>query len=232
MAGLNTRFHDAGVDCPKYLLPWKNESVITEILEQLTLNFNFKEIILLANKRDSYFKNKLRIATDKFGVHIHYIGDTIGQADTAAIGATISNYDGPILIHNADTILFNRNIKCIQDSLLVNDAYIDVFLSENPAYCYLNTYQGKIRNINEKKSVTGKASSGLYGFKSAQYYKQNFLEVVKTNVESEIYISDVLTKILNDGGSIGYDKVQSSDDTIVIGSPKEYWEAATCAQQN
>ena len=35
MAGLNTRFHDVGFDIPKYLLPWREETIIYEILKQL-----------------------------------------------------------------------------------------------------------------------------------------------------------------------------------------------------
>ena len=52
MAGLNTRFHDVGFDIPKYLLPWREETIIYEILKQLG---TFDEVLLLANKRDVYF---------------------------------------------------------------------------------------------------------------------------------------------------------------------------------
>jgi NDP-sugar pyrophosphorylase family protein len=231
MAGLNTRFHDVGVDCPKYLLPWGNESIITEILEQLTKDYNFKEIMLLANKRDSYFKHKLRLATDKFGVNIYYIGDTHGQAETAAIAAKMTELDCPILFHNADTIISDRSMKGIQEFLIRNDAYIDTFYADNPAYCYVNVDHEKIISIDEKKTITGIASSGLYGFKSAKEYLKAYDQTVKF-ASSETYISDVLQTILKNGGSIAINERIHSQSffknraaTKVIGSPKEYWEA-------
>jgi NDP-sugar pyrophosphorylase family protein len=59
MAGLNTRFHDAGFDIPKYLLPWGESTIIAEIIKELTKNYSFEQIILLPNIRDSYFKPQL-----------------------------------------------------------------------------------------------------------------------------------------------------------------------------
>ena len=73
MAGLNTRFHDVGFDIPKYLLPWNNHTIIHEILKQLG---KFDEVLLLANKRDMYFKPQLLETIEPLGLtenNIHYI---------------------------------------------------------------------------------------------------------------------------------------------------------------
>ena len=68
MAGLNTRFHDVGFDIPKYLLPWGDETIIHSILKNLG---EFDDVVLLANKRDEYFKN--------FRPFFHYVDDVLVQ---------------------------------------------------------------------------------------------------------------------------------------------------------
>ena len=56
MAGYNTRFHDVGFDIPKYLLPWNGTTIIHDIIQNLG---ETHQTVLVANKRDAYFKDQL-----------------------------------------------------------------------------------------------------------------------------------------------------------------------------
>ena len=79
----NTRFHDVGFDVPKYLL-WR-DTCIVQIVDEFQKDYKFDDVLLLANKRDQYFKNDLVKEIEKIGLsekNIHYIGDTNGQAHT------------------------------------------------------------------------------------------------------------------------------------------------------
>lgn len=218
MAGFNTRFHHVGFDMPKYLLPWQSKTIINEILLKLTDNYRFTDIHLVANIRDIYFRKQLVDATLEFSPKIHYIGDTRGQAQTAAIAA--ETVTGPVLIHNADTILYNRNVNDIVNILRTSDAYVDVFSASSPAYCYVTADNNKVTAIMEKKTITPYASSGLYGFKDAETYLKYFKAI--SDKSDEIYISDVLAEMLSDKLSIGINAVDDQQKTLVIGSPQEY----------
>jgi dTDP-glucose pyrophosphorylase len=162
MAGLNTRFHDVGFDIPKYLLPWREETIIYEILKQLG---TFDEVLLLANKRDVYFMPDLIKTIEPLGLgkdNIHYIGDTNGQAHTAYIGASLlKNRVQTFFVHNADTLLIGRDFKSIES--VMSDAYVDVFIANNPKYSYVRSKDGFVTEIAEKSSISPFASSGLYG---------------------------------------------------------------------
>lgn len=222
MAGFNTRFHDAGFDIPKYLLPWGESTVIREILTQLTSDGAFKEIILLANRRDRYFADSLESSVAEFEPSIHYIGDTLGQAHTAYIGAALSLSGGPILIHNADTIVTHRDIKKIGGLLVKHDAFIDVFSGDNPAFCFVDCQDGKAIGIAEKKRLTKHASSGLYGFKSAADYAEWYTKALDAHRGGEVFVSDVLAQIISHKKSIAVNQLNTREETIVIGSPQEY----------
>lgn len=222
MAGLNTRFHDVGFDIPKYLLPWKNETIIYEILKQLG---TFDEVLLLANKRDYYFMPDLVKTIEPLSLdknNIHYIGDTNGQAHTAYIGASLlKNKTQTFFVHNADTLLIGRDFKSIEETM--SDAYIDVFIANNPKYSYVRSKDGLVTEIAEKSTISPFASSGLYGFYNAKLYENMYESLSENFTGKEMYIADVLDYMIKSNNLfVGLNELNNSYETIVLGTPQEY----------
>ena len=222
MAGLNTRFHDVGFDIPKYLLPWREETIIYEILKQLG---TFDEVLLLANKRDVYFMPDLIKTIEPLGLgknNIHYIGDTNGQAHTAYIGASLlKNKLQTFFVHNADTLLIGRDFKSIESTM--SDAYVDVFIANNPKYSYVRSKDGLVTEIAEKSSISPFASSGLYGFYNAQLYEKMYETLSENFTGKEMYIANVLDYMIkNNNLFVGLNELNNSYETIVLGTPQEY----------
>ena len=222
MAGLNTRFHDVGFDIPKYLLPWREETIIYEILKQLG---TFDEVLLLANKRDVYFMPDLIKTIGPLGLgknNIHYIGDTNGQAHTAYIGASLlKNKLQTFFVHNADTLLIGRDFKSIESTM--SDAYVDVFVANNPKYSYVRSKDGLVTEIAEKSSISPFASSGLYGFYNAQLYEKMYEALSENFTGKEMYIANVLDYMIkNNNLFVGLNELNNSYETIVLGTPQEY----------
>jgi dTDP-glucose pyrophosphorylase len=221
MAGYNTRFHDVGFDIPKYLLPWNGTTIIHDILK----NFgDVHQTVLVANKRDVYFKEQLLETIQPLGLNegsIIYIGDTKGQAHTAEIGLTqLLRSSLPTFIHNADTVVSGRNLGMIANLLNHYDAYIDVFVGNSPKYSYVRAYEDTVLEIVEKKQISPYASSGLYGFSSANLYKQFYNRCVQQS--EELYISDVMQKMISATKKVFMNSLGGNQDTIVLGSPQEY----------
>ena len=222
MAGLNTRFHDVGFDIPKYLLPWREETIIYEILKQLG---TFDEVLLLANKRDVYFMPDLIKTIEPLGLgknNIQYIGDTNGQAHTAYIGASLlKNKLQTFFVHNADTLLIGRDFKSIESTM--SDAYVDVFIANNPKYSYVRSKDGLVTEIAEKSSISPFASSGLYGFYNAQLYEKMYEALSENFTGKEMYIANVLDYMIkNNNLFVGLNELNNSYETIVLGTPQEY----------
>jgi len=222
MAGLNTRFHNVGFDIPKYLLPWKNSVIIFEILKNLKAD----KVHLIAHQRDKYFKKELIKAINPLGLttkNLIYIGDTEGQAQTAKEGLQIINLkSGPIFFHNADTILINRKLSKITNQLSKEfTAYIDIFHGDSEKYSYVEISEGNlVKNIKEKKIISKFASSGLYGFQNKEIFLKYYKKLEKK--EGELYISDILKKMIKFDEKIFTNKIFHKDKTIVLGSPEEY----------
>jgi len=226
MAGFNTRFHDVGFDLPKYLLPWDGETVINKILQAMLSKYKFKKIMLIANQRDIYFKNKLLNSVKKNGLtqdNIVYIGDTAGQAHTAAIAAQLEKDDElPICVYNADTIIYNRDFNLIEKDLLTGEAHIDVFIANSKKYCYVRAKNRLVYEIAEKKQISSYATSGLYCFKNSQVYLDSYHEILNNYIEKEMYVSDVLLSMLKNEKKIFINDFDQSHETIVLGTPEEY----------
>ena len=226
MAGYNTRFHDVGFDIPKYLLPWNGTTIIHDILK------NFGEVqqtVLIANKRDVYFKDQLLETIKPLGLNendILYIGDTKGQAHTAAVGiGQLYNTEMPTYIHNADTIVKGRNLKTIGDVMNDEyDAYIDVFVGNSPKYSYVRAFEETVLEIVEKKQISPYASSGLYGFLTASLYMNYFdsLWAKQYEEKSELYVADVIQSMISSDRKVYMNGLGNNQETIVLGSPQEY----------
>jgi dTDP-glucose pyrophosphorylase len=222
MAGYNTRFHDVGFDIPKYLLPWNGTTIIHDIIQ------NFGEVsqtVLVANKRDVYFKDQLLETIKPLGLeekNILYIGDTKGQAHTAAIGIGQIHYtELPTFIHNADTIVKGRSLDLIADSMNdMYDAYIDVFVGNSPKYSYVRAFEDTVLEIVEKKQISPYASSGLYGFLTASMYMSYYDSLIQK--DHELYIADVIQNMIGAGRRAFMNGLGNNQETIVLGSPQEY----------
>ena len=222
MAGLNTRFHNVGFDIPKYLLPWKNTTIIAEIVK----NLNVKNVYLVAHNRDDYFRKDLLDSLSFLNFNnenLIYIGDTEGQAETAAESLKFINSNNePVFFHNSDTILINRNIdKIATDISKKYSAYIDIFYGDSPKYSYVEVSDNLlVKDIKEKKIISKYASSGLYGFRSKDIYLNYYNKLEKNR--GELFISNVLEKMLNKNEKIITNSINPNDKTIVLGSPQEY----------
>lgn len=223
MAGRYMRFISEGYKIPKYLLPWGNKPILSEIIHELTKTGHFSNVYLITNKRDEMFLPHVRSVLKAYGIaveNIFSIEDTSGQAETAYRGLQeiqkMGDITGSIVYHNIDTILYGRDYKAIKEALTKNDGYLDVFRSNNHGYSYVMVNdQGIAETIAEKIVISDMATSGLYGFSSADKFLEHYSE-------SELYISNLYKKMIDCGARIAVGKLFTEKDTVVLGTPTSY----------
>ncbi len=227
MAGRYTRFINEGYRIPKYLLPWGDRSILSEIILELTKGGEFENIYLVANKRDVVYMPHVRRILKSLDIsedNLFLISDTSGQTETAyqgiqSIQNTFGDIAGPIVFHNIDTILYNRSFKDLPRLLDESDGFVDIFESSNHNYSYVLTKDGIVDTIAEKIVISDNASSGLYGFKSVE----SFLEYYSPE---ELYMSHLYQKMIKNGARITVSDMHTEKDTVVLGTPSEYLTAA------
>lgn len=228
MAGRYQRFTEEGYKLPKYLLPWGERSVLATIIDELQRDRMFSDVVLIANHRDQLFIPHVHaiMRTHKIPAgNLLLTHDTKGQAATAFLvidhltkGARLSS---PVVFHNIDTILRKRNIGEIANTLREADGFIDVFASHNPSYSYVIVDDNRrVVEIAEKIVVSELATSGLYGFRTAELFASHY------DAEQHLYISDVYKHMLSLGSYISTGPKHYESDTIVLGTPVEYFNAS------
>ena len=231
LAGKGQRFVDAGINQPKFLLKNnENESILELILNNL-LKARIKKIFLLLNKRHLHYETEIREIASKYKrikSEIFFINDTNGQADTAFIGVNLildihpSIKFEPVAFHNGDTIICNRQFNKFFD----DDDYdwigmIDTFYSNDPAFSYVKSNSKEIIEIKEKQVISNMATTGFYLFKNFNTYIEIYKECNFHGHES--YISDIYRKIIAKGLKIYNLHNENPKDTIVLGTPEEYF---------
>lgn len=234
IAGLNTRFHNAGFDIPKYLLPFGEGTIINCIIREIVRCNPVNEIVLVANVRDKFFKPQLMAATDEFDPIILYTHDTPGQATTALIGVEklieVGLGHEPVIIHNGDTVVCLTSADPKMSELIsAHDVCVNTFAGNSPAWSYVSCEPGSdvITSMNEKQVVTGHASSGFYGFRSSQFYKESYFDTIFTS--KEFYISDVISSVLKTGDGIKFEIKLSNP--IILGTPAEYFDVLETSER-
>jgi len=230
LAGLGSRFVSKGYEKPKYLLPTKN---CVTILEEIIENFRFADqatfFLILNNRNEPWHHEIQRIAQKtKKKLYCFYVSDTKGQAETANLATGhIKSILGdfffssiPILFHNGDTILRSRNLIDIASILETYEGVVDTFCSKNPQFSYvLASKENRVTSIAEKKVISDRASSGLYGFRSAEDYNKHY---EKLKFTGEQYISEIYKDMLTKDLRIYNNHVADTSLTIVLGTPIEY----------
>lgn len=232
MAGLYSRFIEEGYKFPKYLLPWGKQTILSKILYEMTRKSDFTDVYLIGNLRDEPYSAHIQaiLIENKLNPkNLHFIDDTKGQAETAYIGIKYleklkKKLNDPIVFHNIDTILYERDYKHIDLALKNNAGYVDVFSSRKHDYSYvLLRDKNKVIEIAEKTVISNIATSGMYGFSNPQIFRDFY------DRNTDLYIANIYKKMIAKNESIVASKIYSEDLTIVLGTPAEYINAsATC----
>jgi dTDP-glucose pyrophosphorylase len=226
MAGKYIRFKNAGYTTPKFLLPLKNgHSIFQEIMEQLVAGYTFENIVFIANKQDIKHKAAIDEVIRRSEIseyQLHFIRDTKGQAETALYGIEQIEKkhcrSQKILIHNIDTVLYNRDMMHIESELDRHDGYIDVFEASENRYSYVKTDDNNfVTEIKEKEVISSKATTGLYAFSNIGEYRSYYN---KLRTSREYYISFIYELMLRDKKKITVNSTNAK--TLLLGTPDEY----------
>ena len=226
MAGKYLRFKKAGYAIPKFLLPLRNgHTVFQEIMEQFVSGYDFENIIFVANTEDLKHKKAIVEAIKACGIQQYdliFIRDTKGQAETALMGIDELKKkqcnSNKVIIHNIDTVLYDRDIQQIDTLLDKYSGYIDVFEANEDCYSYVKTADNQIiTEIKEKKVISNKATTGLYAFSDMDVYRR-YYQQLKT--DKEYYISFIYELMLRDKKEITINSRTAK--TIILGTPEEY----------
>ena len=223
MAGLGSRFREAGYTVPKHEIVIKNKTLFEWSLLSL-IDFFDEEFIFITRKGTYNLKfieeicNKLDIKKYKIKELDHL---TDGQASTAFLCNDLISEDESVLIYNIDTYV--KEYSILKSNLKKYDGFIPVFKAQGEKWSFIKIDENnKVIDVVEKIRISDLASIGLYYFKNWKDYKKIYLkykEEIKKDFK-EVYIAPMYRYLLQDKKEIGY-IILNEEDVHILGTPED-----------
>ncbi|GGE74774.1 hypothetical protein GCM10011533_28990 [Streptosporangium jomthongense] len=229
MAGLSSRFFEAGYNKPKYMLEAHDRTLFEHSVrsfERYFSNVPFVFIVRDVFNTPDFVKNSAEaLGIAKFRIVI-LENETRGQAETVYLALKkLKIENGPITIFNIDT--FRPGFEFPEPSL-IGDGFLEVFEGKGSNWSFarpMSSDSQRVAETAEKKPISNLCSDGLYHFTHALDFIESFEEYQSRPrsewAKGELYIAPLYNYLITNGREIFYSLIPDRD-IIFCGTPDEY----------
>ncbi|MEM1059836.1 MAG: glycosyltransferase family 2 protein [Verrucomicrobiota bacterium] len=224
MAGLGSRFAEAGFTTPKPLIPVEGRPMYAWAVESLPLRHSTRLIFVLLRTMPSYQELREDIE-ERYATFDPLVLDvpelTRGQSETVLRARPQIDNATPLLIHNADTafaIAEDWGAKAIGEEL---DGALVVFKSDESRWSYSReNEEGYVTEVKEKVVISPWATTGAYYFgRGSEFVALADAAIAGGETEKgEYYVGPLYNKIATRGGRI---RNYVADELYCFGTPED-----------
>lgn len=206
MAGLGSRFRDAGYQLPKPLIDVSGRPMITRVIDNLGADQKFSFVIQRSHWHShnyQFLQSVENCAKSKF----EFVdGVTRGAAETCLLACKNLDMNQPLMIANCDQIMdwsadhfakWFDSIDC--------DGTIVTFYSNSIKNSYVRTdNNGWVVEAREKEVISNLATTGVYVWRRAQHFVDAATVMIEKNIRTnnEFYVCPVYNQNLVMGHKI------------------------------
>ncbi len=229
MAGMSSRFFDAGYTEPKYQLRAFGDSLFAHSIRSFERYFDDTPFLFITLEQYSA-ADFVRAECDNLGIRdakIIVLDElTRGQAETVQKGLAVAVvHDEPITIFNIDT----AEPGFVQPGFVEEcDGYLDVFVGTGDNWSFAKPSPDggdRVVETAEKNPISDLCSTGLYHFASSDDFLSAYHSQLEGGLEGltrgEIYVAPLYNFLIASGKDIRY-RVLDAEDVIFFGTPAEY----------
>lgn len=218
MAGLGSRFKNAGFVDEKYAIQFRGHSLLEWSLASL-LNFRDSDLILITRDFPGVSEH-LQRAVDYLGFSrsrtIVIESLTRGQAETAALAHEAFVEDEPILIFNTDTFI---DPDFLRPEDIRGDGWLPTFTAPGDKWSFAEANgDGLVIRTTEKVRISDHCSVGLYYFSS--FFDYVNLLGSNINKSQELYVAPLYNQWIREGHKT-YIHSLPSEAVTVLGTPED-----------
>ena len=228
MAGLGSRFSDAGYTVPKPLLDIHGAHMFQVVLANLVTDFICKVVLIVPkiwNLSDDFrtLEAALGIAVEVVEVE----GLTDGPAGSVELAKRHLDTSLPVVTANSDQYLDADLREFYGD--VVSGRYAGVILAmedDDPKWSYAKLDEtGKLMEVREKVVISNLATVGVYGFESAStlFEAIDRMREDEASVNGEYYVGPCYNYILHEKGGVAVTNLGPVGDIMHgLGVPSDY----------
>jgi len=228
MAGLGTRFTEAGYQTPKPLLPIHGVPMFKIVLGNIFSDKVSKVVIITRREWDltREIDHLAKSTNTEFHiVEIDYTTD--GPASTVMLAQDFLDPEEPVVVANSDQYV-NTKIETFYEKLVTSDAVgcIMTMNDNDPKWSFVKLDdQGHVSKVREKEVISNEATVGIYGFKKAQYMIEaiNKMREANDRVNGEFYVAPAYNFLIASGQAIdAFNTGDVRDVMFGLGIPRDY----------
>jgi len=228
MAGLGSRFKNAGFKNIKPLIPLNGKTFIewsVDAVDFQTIETQFIFIVLEENRNileDQLYKIKPNC------IILSVESLTRGATETALYAKEYVNNDDALIITNCDQIFEwdkEKYVDFLKETNPDSNVVIDESDKNNRSYILLdeNNYGVKLA---EKEVISNNALNGIHYWKHGKYFVESGEKLIEKNIRSnnEFYISLTYNILIENGLNVSTYKLGSHEKYLSIGTPEDLIE--------
>jgi dTDP-glucose pyrophosphorylase len=225
MAGLGTRFLDAGYDIPKPLIEIGGKTLVEHSIE--TLGVSADRYIFITREYDDKKYNDM--LTNIFNnlvsnfVEIRVSGIQHGTSYSALYAKDFINNDDELILTNCDQRLewdADAFLNYLRESKA--DGCILVHPSSSHKHSYAVVENGLVTHLAEKNPVSDNALVGVHYWKHGKDFVKSAEQLVEACLKDgrESYVSLTYNYLINDGKTVSAYPIPASQ-YIPLGTPRD-----------
>ena len=221
MAGLGSRFTQAGYTFPKPLIEVSGKPMIQLVVENLNIKGQYVFIV----QKEHYERYSLHYLLNLIAPQCSIVqcdGLTEGAACTSLLAEKHIDNGRPLLIANSDQFMEWDTHKCMS-RFFAKDIHggILTFESIHPKWSYAKLGDnGFVSEVAEKKPISHHATTGVYFWKEGRDYVRYAKRMIEKDIRTnnEFYIAPVFNHAIEDGRTI---RIQHIKTMWGLGAPED-----------
>ena len=219
MAGLGSRFAEAGFILPKPLIDVNGLPMIQRVIENL--NIDAKYIFIVQKEHCIKYNLIAHLKLMAPGCEVVQVnGLTEGAACTSLLAKELINNNNHLLIANSDQLVKWNSCDFMYSMLASNcDGGILTFKDNNPKWSFAKVDNNNyVTEVAEKRVISDNATVGIYYFKRGCDYVRFAEQMISKNirVRNEFYICPVFNEAIQENKKI---KIFPAQEMWGLGTP-------------
>ena len=226
MAGLGSRFANAGYEKPKPFIDVAGKPMIARVMENLQVE-GARFILVVQREHLEKEADLVKTIQKKYNVQFVPIdGLTEGAACTVLRAQDCINSAHPLMIANSDQIVDIKISDFVRDAQERNlDGSILCFRDEarDPKWSFAKTdLNGFVTEVREKQAISALATVGIYYFQSGRDFVNAAREMIKLDdrVNGEFYTCPAYNYLIQNKLAIGF-YLLSPSQMHGLGTPED-----------
>lgn len=209
MAGMGSRFSDAGYLNPKPFIDVNGLPMIEQVLKNLSTN-NARFILIAREEHAEEFRSTLLELKSRYNLEIVALSKmTEGTACTVLKARKFINNDHPLVIANCDQLVdmsFVDFIKDAEERKLDGSILTFVDSERNPKWSFAKLDSSElVTEVKEKVAISEYATIGIYYFKKGKFFVNSAIDMIVDNdrVNNEFYTCPAYNYMIKDDAKVG-----------------------------